>query len=245
MEARVPYQREAMGAEARALYRREGPSGQKRRRSGTYTGKNRRNKEFMKGKLLKGTYGYLDRNKIREWIKAAAMLSVPVIIFVAAWIIKGTRMNLMTVVAIVGCLPGCNQVVHAILATRYRSIDRGLYEETEKARGECLALYENVFTSYEENYYVDCIVISGRDAAGYTSDKNTDASKAAVHIRTMLKNNSYKQDVKIFTDRKMFLKRVKAMAEQEPEEVPFKEDERYPGMTREEIIQYLLMAISL
>lgn len=200
----------------------------------------------MKGrKVFKGTYGYLDKNKIRQWQKAAAMLAVPVIILIAAWIIKGTRMNVMTVVAIVGSLPGCNQIVHAIMASRYHSIEKELYEETEQARGERLALYENVFTSYEKNFYVDCIVISGREIVGYTSDKKAEPKAAAEHIRKILKDNSYKEDVKILTEKKAFLDRVRSLASSETEEIPFREDERYPGLTREEIIQYLLMAISL
>lgn len=199
----------------------------------------------MSVKLGKGTYGYLNRNKRNAWKRSVLMLSVPVVIFIAAWIIKGTRNNVMTVVAIVGCLPGCNQVVRAILASRYHSMEKKLFEETEAARGERLVLYENVFTAYEQNYYVDCVVISGRDVVGYSSDEKTDAGKAAEHIRTILKSNSYKQNVKIFKERKAFLDRVRTLAASQPEEVPFREDERYPGLTRDEIIQYLLMAISL
>lgn len=199
----------------------------------------------MKTKLAKGTYGYLDRNKVSAWKKSALMLSVPVVIFIAAWIVNGTRNNVMTVVSIVGCLPGCNQVVRAIMASRYHSIEKKLYEETEAARGERLALYENVFTSYEKNYYVDCVVISGREVVGYSSDEKTDTAKAAEHIRTILKSNSYKQNVKIFKERKAFLERVRTLASGKPEEVPFREDERYPGLSRDEIIRYLLMAISL
>ena len=199
-------------------------------------------KALLRGK---GTYGYLNKNKVSEWKKAAVFLAVPVAIFIAAWIINKTRLNLMTVVAIVGCLPGCNQVVRAILASRYHSMDRELYEETEDARGERLALYENVFTSYEKNYYVDCIVISGRDVAGYSSDGDIDAGAAASHIRTMLKDNSYKQNVKIYKDREEFLSRVRMLASGAEEEVPFREDDRYPDMSRSEIVQYLLMAISL
>lgn len=195
--------------------------------------------------LGKGTYGYLNRNKIHAWKKAALMLSVPVIIFIAAWMIKGTRMNLMTVVAIVGCLPGCNQVVHAILASRYHSMDRELYEETEDARGGLLALYENVFTSYEKNYYVDCVVISGREVVGYSSDEKLDPSQAAEHIRKILKDNSYKENVRILKEKRAFLERVRTLASDGPEDIPFHGDDRYPDMTRDEIIQGLLMAISL
>lgn len=199
---------------------------------------------FIKN-LRKGTYGYLNKNKVHEWKKAVAMLSVPVMIFIAAWIIRGTRMNLMTVVAIVGCLPGCNQVVRAILASQYHSMDRDLYEETERARGEKLALYENVFTSYEKNFYVDCVVISGRDVVGYTSDRKTDAVKAAEHLRKILKDNSYKENVKIFTEKKAFLERVRTLAASAPEEISYQKDEKYPEITRDEMIQELLMAISL
>lgn len=64
----------------------------------------------MKNKLNKGTYGYLDRLKAYEWKKAALFLSVPIIIFLVAWAINGTRNTVVTVMVIVGCLPGCNQV---------------------------------------------------------------------------------------------------------------------------------------
>ena len=199
----------------------------------------------MSTKLEKGTYGYLNRNKISAWKKSLLMLSVPIIIFLAAWTVSKTRNNVMTVVAIVGCLPGCNQIVRAIMASRYHSIDRSLYEETEKARGDRLALYENVFTSYEQTYSVDCAVISGRDIVGYSSDERMDAGKAQEHIRGILKNNSYKQNVKIFKDRKAFLDRVRTLSAGEPEKVPFREDERCPHLTRDEVIRYLLMSISL
>lgn len=199
----------------------------------------------MHTKPEKGTYGYLNRNKIQAWKRAALMLSVPAVIFLAAWILRGTRENVMTVVAIVGCLPGCNQVVRAVMASRYHSMEKALWEKTEAARGELRVLYENVFTSYEVNYYVDCIVVCGRETVGYSSDVRLDAAKAAEHIRTLLKNSSYKQNVKILKEEKAFLERVRGLANSEQEQVPFQGDDRYPGFTRDEIVLHLLMAISL
>lgn len=199
----------------------------------------------MHSGLEKGTCGYLDRNKIYAWKKAGVMLAVPVFIFAAAWILKGTRENVMTVVAIVGCLPGCNQVVRAILASRYSSMDRELFEETEAARGTLPVLYETVFTAYEENYPVDCIAVSGREVIGYAADRKLDAAKAAEHIRSMLKKNAYRQNVKIFKEKKAFLERLKRLAETEAEPVPFQGDGRYPGWSRDEIIRHLLKGLSL
>lgn len=199
----------------------------------------------MNQKLDKGTYGYLDRNKIHAWKRAALMLSVPVFIFLAAWIVKGTRENVMTVVAIVGCLPGCNQVVRAIIASRYHSTEHTFYEKVEEERGELRVLYELVFTSYEQNYYIDSIAVSGREVIGYSSDPKLDAGRAAEHIRTMLKKGSYKQDVKIVKDPKAYLGQIRRLREKAPEAVPFHGDDRYPGFTRDEIILDLLMSVSL
>ena len=199
----------------------------------------------MKKRLEKGTYGYMDRLKMREWKKSALMLAIPVLVFLIGWAVMKTRLQVVTVIAVVGCLPGCNEVVHAIMASRYHSIERKLYEEVEAERGSRLVLYENVFTTYDKNYVVDCIIISGREVLGYSSEEKTDAKAAETHLTTILKQNSYKQNVKIMKNREAYLTRVKELASGEPEEVPFREDDRYPGLSRDEIVKYLLMAITL
>ena len=89
----------------------------------------------MKKRLEKGTYGYMDRLKMREWKKSALMLAIPVLVFLIGWAVMKTRLQVVTVIAVVGCLPGCNEVVHAIMASRYHSIERKLYEEVEAERG--------------------------------------------------------------------------------------------------------------
>jgi len=193
----------------------------------------------------KGEFGYLDQHKKSAWIKAVGMMAVPLLIFIAGWIYNQTRMSVVTVVAVVGCLPGCNQIVHAIVATRYHSIDRELYEETEQKRGDRLVLYENIFTSYEKNYRVDCLLISGRDLVGYTSDKKMDIEKAQMHIEKILKDNFYRQNVKIFTDKEIFMKRMQVLVSKEEEKVPFHVDERFEGLDRDQVIREILLSVSL
>ena len=83
--------------------------------------------------------------------------------------------TVVTVMVIVGLSARLQSGVHALLASKYHSMDKSLCEETEKLKGDCISIYENVFTTYEKNYYVDCIVLSGRDVIGYASDKNTDS----------------------------------------------------------------------
>ncbi len=62
----------------------------------------------MKKRLEKGTYGYMDRLKVQEWKKAAVMLAVPILVFLIGWAVMKTRLQVVTVIAIGGCLPGCN-----------------------------------------------------------------------------------------------------------------------------------------
>ena len=92
---------------------------------------------------------------------------------------------------------------------------------------------------------MDCILISGREVLGYSIEEKTDAKAAETHLTTILKQNSYKQNVKIMKNREAYLTRVKELASGEPEEVPFREDERCPGMTRDEVISFILQSISL
>ncbi len=104
----------------------------------------------MKNTLQKGSFGYLNKLKVHEWLKALLYLSIPIAVYIAVLLINGEQITIITVMVLVGCIPGCNQTVHAILTTRYRSIDRTLYEEVEEARGERLAVYEYVFKTYEK-----------------------------------------------------------------------------------------------
>lgn len=199
----------------------------------------------MQEKLEKGTFGYLNRNKIYAWKRAALMLSVPIAIFLAAWIVNQTRENVMTVVAVVGCLPGCNQVVRAILASRYSSIDQKLWEQVEAAKGELPVVYENVFTSYEKNYYVDCIAVCGKEALGYSSDPDLEPEAAAAHIQKMLKSGSYKQQVRILKDREAFLRQLRTLAPAEPEPVLIHGKDAHPDRTRGEMVAAVLKEFTL
>lgn len=200
----------------------------------------------MNSKMYRGTYGYLDRNKKSEWIKALIMIAIPLIIFFTGLAIHKTRLNLLTVVAVLGCLPGCNQIVHAIMATKYHSMDKKLYREIEDLKGNTLAVYESVLTTYEKTFYIDAMIVAGKDVIGFTTDQEVDVLKAASHVQKMLKDNSYQQNVKIYrpNEKKAFEERVRDLAKRKPEEIPFELDDRYPNYSRNEVIAHLIKAIS-
>ena len=62
-------------------------------------------------KIEKGTPGYLNARKIRLLLLALLEFAIVIALLVLGYVQTGTRLNLLTVVAIVGCLPACKVLV--------------------------------------------------------------------------------------------------------------------------------------
>ena len=200
----------------------------------------------MRNVPQKGDHGYTDAHKKAQIIKTFIFFLLPAVIFTVGYVTSGTRLNLFTVVAVVGCLPACKKLVNVIVFCRRRSIPQDLYEELERHTGAMEHAYELVLTTYEKNYPVHSLVIRGNEIAGYTTLKNTDLKPVEAHVTKILKENGISGvHVHVFADLKAYLDRVDALAKKEPEEIPFTPDERYPSLNREQLIRGLILALSL
>lgn len=65
-------------------------------------------------KIEKGQPGYVKARKVKYMIWTIAEFGVVIAIFVLGYMQTGTRMNLFTIVAIVGCLPAAKMLVELI-----------------------------------------------------------------------------------------------------------------------------------
>ena len=70
------------------------------------------------------------------------------------------------------------------------------------------------------------------------------------HIRKTLRANKYKMTVKIFDQKKAFLERLDTLRIRQADLEAaagrnFTPDEKYPDLTRSELVKHLLLAISL
>ena len=122
----------------------------------------------------KGEWGYTDAHKRSQILKTFLFFLIPISIFVLGYVTTGTKRNYFTILAIVGCLPACKEMVNVLMFLKRRSMPKGLYEEIEAHGGKLTRAYELVLTTYEKNYPVHSLVISGNEIAGYTTMKNTD-----------------------------------------------------------------------
>ena len=194
----------------------------------------------------KGEHGYTDVHKRTQLLKTFLFFLIPIAIFVIGYVTTDTKRNYFTILAIVGCLPACKELVNVIMFLKRRSMPQAMYQEIEALAGSLVRAYELVFTPYEKNYPVHSLVVRGQEIAGYTTLKNTDLRPLQEHIAKTLKENGISGvHVHIFPDLKAYLDRVDALAGKEPEEIPFTPDERYPELGREELIRKLLLALSL
>lgn len=163
-------------------------------------------------KMQKGQKGYVKLRKTRYLIWALAEFSVVICLLIIGYTQTKTRLNLLTVVAIVGCLPASKMLVEYITMAPHKSITEEVWKEIEEKGALLTRIYDLVITSKEKVMPVTAIVISGHMVCGYAENEKTDEAKCAAYIKEMLAANKCdKVTVKIFHNYQAFLARVEGM----------------------------------
>ena len=163
-------------------------------------------------KVQKGDPGYLDHKKRIEIIRTIIYFGIVAAVFLLGYSQTHTRRNILTVVAILGCLPAAKALVGVITRFSYSSIDRKKADEIRSKTGLLTVCYDMVITSRESIMPVDCIVISGHTIFGYTHYEKVNAEELSKHIRSILAQNQYTGlTVKVLNQYKPFLARIEGL----------------------------------
>ena len=163
-------------------------------------------------KVIKGEPGYLDYKKKAEIIRTVIYFVLVAAIFILGYSQAHTRLNLMTVVAVLGCLPASKALVGVITRFPYPSIAVIRADEIKAKTGNITAVYDMIITSREKVMPVDCIVISGNTIFGYTNSEKVDVKYAAAHIKSILNQNHFPDvSVKILNYYTAFLARAEGL----------------------------------
>ena len=195
-----------------------------------------------------GEYGYLAAEKKRRILITAILFSVPLLIFFSAILYFHTRLTVWTVIAVVGCLPACKSLVSLIMIFRAKPVNADVYHKIHEHAGELTMSYEMYMTFYEKSANIDAFAICGNTVAGYSSDPRIDASFMEKECQKILRGNGFKATVKIFTRLDPFLERLDSMnahKESLEEGIKFRPDEKYPELSRNELIKHTILAICL
>lgn len=165
----------------------------------------------------KGEYEWLSARKRWEVIKTAAYFSLTAAIFITGWISTKTTANLLTIVAVLGCLPAGKSCVSMIMFLRITGCSHGLYSRIREAYGETFGYYHLYFTSYEKNYEIHHLYLKGGTVAAYSENQKIDPHAAGSHLLAMLRQAGISDvTVKVFTNEAEYLARLKEMTSLKP-----------------------------
>jgi len=163
-------------------------------------------------KIQKGEAGYLKARKTRLTIETILEFAIVAGIVIAGYVLNHTKLNLLTLVAILGCLPACRTLVNLIMLIPHRSINEAIELEISGNTEYLTVLYDLVITSERKSMPIEAIAISNNTVCGYAKNKKVDTAYTAKHIKSILAQNKLeKVTVKIFHDYVAFLSRAEGM----------------------------------
>lgn len=190
-------------------------------------------------KIQKGTAGYISAKKrqLAMYIGIAAILVIGLL--VAGYMIYDSRMNWLTIAAVLICIPVCRALVNLIMLIPHTSISENTEMEISGKTENLIVLFDLIVTSEKKAMKIDSVVISRNVVCGYAKSPKYDIDDAAKHIKSILEQNGIeKVTVKIFKDYVAFLSRAEGMQSIASIE------KNEPGR-REQEMEELLLNISL
>lgn len=167
----------------------------------------------------KGTKGYLNSQKKYEIMRTILYFAISLSLFLAGWLATKSRLNLLKVVAVLGCLPACKSAVGMIMFLRFKGCAPEDAEMIEPHAEGLKGLYDMVFTSYDKNYQVDHITVKGNTICGFARTDKFDEQAFYKHIDAILKAENYRDvSIKIFKDIRKYTERLEQLKSLDTEE---------------------------
>lgn len=163
-------------------------------------------------KAERGKPGYINSLKKKYLVISIVEFAIVAAVFVLGYLQTGSRLNLLTVVAILGCLPASKNLVEFIVVAPHKGIETAKYEELEEKAPQIIKVYDLVVAGQAKLMQLDVVVISGNTVCGYASSEKTDEAKLADYLKKLFSAGGYEKiTVKIFHDYKAFLARAEGM----------------------------------
>ncbi len=183
----------------------------------------------------KGAYGYLKSRRIYTALRTAVFFLISISLYIAGIKAAGSNRNLLTIVAVLGCLPACKSAVNFILFLRAKGCSEKLHQKLLPYGQGLETFYDLYFTSYQKNYPISHMALKGGILCGITEDPACSCQEAQKHLEQMLVQEGIKNvTVHIFSQADTYIDRLSRLADMDVED----------HKNREEIIN-LLYSISI
>ena len=164
--------------------------------------------------IPKGSYGYIANHRRVALVRTLLYFAVSIGLYVMGYVTTGSNRNLLTVVAVLGCLPACKSLVNLILFLRAAGCSETLKNKVMSFDRELRTFYDLYFTSYQKNFAISHMTLQGNMLCGIAEKTGTDCNEAERHIEQMLSQEGIKNvTVKIYSDPGKYVDRLSQIAE--------------------------------
>lgn len=172
---------------------------------------------FWKNK--KGTFGYIEKQRRWEIIKTLLMFGISIALYGAGYLATKSNKNLLTLAAVLGCLPASRSAVGMIMFLKAKGCSQELREVIGDGAKGLSERYDLYLTSYAKNFQISHLVMKGKSLIGITEQEGFDEGACYQHVKTLLSQNGFRDiTVKIFRERGKYLERLKSLRESEMED---------------------------
>ena len=162
----------------------------------------------------KGTRDYLKIQSRYELVRTLLYFGISISLFVAGIIATGDRMNLLTIAAVLGCLPACKSAIDTFMFMRYKGCSLENADTIDAHMEGLNGLYDRVFTSYSTNFQVAHITVKGNTLCGFTQDDKFDENAFNEHISNLLQKDGFRDvSIKIYKDVQKYTARLDQLKE--------------------------------
>ncbi len=167
--------------------------------------------------MKKGTVGYLRKKKRFQILYTLLIALVSVALFLIGYFATGSTKNLLTVVAVLGVLPGAKSLVTVVILLPYRSLAPEKAEAFLKCCPEGAQTYGDlVFSSPERVMHLSFLCIVGTECVGLT-EEGKQAEKITAYFTETMKKQGVSVHMKVYTSDGEFQKRLSSL---KPSESP-------------------------
>ncbi|MCR5590178.1 MAG: hypothetical protein K6F73_01465 [Lachnospiraceae bacterium] len=162
---------------------------------------------------LKGTWGYIRKQRIFEIVKTVVLFAMALGIFFIGYFTLGTKKSLWSVLAVLALLPACKSAVGVIMLMRFSSLPDDVHERFVRYTEGIPTVFENILTTSSRTFYLQVISCMAATVIAYGDIDKKDIDQVREHIEYVLKTAGHKASVKIFTDEEGFAARAAELRE--------------------------------
>lgn len=185
-------------------------------------------------KRKKGSYEYLKDEKRWQIIKTIGLFAISAAVFLIGYFTTKTKGNLLTIVAVLGCLPASKSAVTMIMVLRIPYCKPETHEKITAVIENLNGFYHLYFTAYDKYFPITHLIVTDNSITAYSDSISVKENEFENHILQLLLKDGIKDvNVKLFTDLEKYLTRISQLREKS--ETP---------VLREDVIN-LLLSVSL